>query len=728
MNLHRSPRVLGVIGKLGFLLPLLLTALLPPWVHAGPKLDYPKARTVNQVDDFFGTQVADPYRWLEKTDDPEVQAWSEAENTLTESYIGKLAFRTAVAARLKALLDYPRVGLPSKHGQWTFFSKNTGLQNQSVIYKQQAAGAPAPLLDPNAMSPDGTISISALDYSKDGKLAGYGLSQSGSDWQKLYVRDVATGKDHKDVLEHCRFTGISWAPDAGGFYYSKYPEPGSVPKDQEEFWQKLYFHKLGDPQSKDRLVFGYTDNKECGAGGTVTDDGRWLIVNGWKGTAPENEVYVQRLGDKDATVQPLFTGFDASWDLIESLGDQLLFVTDKDAPRKRVVVVDMAGDRRPVTLVPESADVLAFATLANGRLFLAYMHNAHHQLFEYGTDGKLHHEVQLPTLGTITGLSGLPHDPDLFAAFVSFLFPSQNYKYNFTTGALDLYQEAAIDFDRNAYVARQIFYESKDGTKVPMFLVHRKGIRLDGNNPVLLYGYGGFNQSMLPSFSTSRLFWLEQGGVWAMPNLRGGGEFGEEWHKAGTLARKQNVFDDFIAAAEWLVQNDYTRPELLAIQGGSNGGLLTAACALQRPDLYGCVISQVPVIDMLRYDQFTIGAYWKPDYGDPHNPADFKALYAYSPAHNVKPGVRYPAMLITTADTDTRVHPMHAKKFAAALQAAQAGDAPILLRVETKAGHGAGKPTSKQIEENADIYSYLIDRLGMHFVPPATASSRPDAK
>jgi len=686
--------------------------------------EYPKSRTVEQVDDFHGIKVPDPYRWLEDVDNPEVQAWVEAQNTVTRGYMNNLSSRPQIARRLTDLLDYPRVGLPSKHGEWTFFSKNTGLQNQSVHYKQKAGSEPVAFLDPNTMSKDGTISISTLSYTTDGKLAAYGLSQSGSDWLKIYVRDVATGKERKDVLERCRFTSIAWAPDNSGFYYSRYPWPGSVAKEDEEFYQKVYFHKLGDDQKKDRLVYERPDNKEYGAAPGVTEDGRWLVLHVWKGTAPENEIHVQRLDVAGAKIEPVATGFDASWDFIESNGDNLYFMTNKDAPRKRVVVMDMAGDRTAREIVAEERDVLETASIARDRIFLKYMHNAHDRLVEHGLDGKRLREVALPTLGSIGGISGRPGDSDVFVSFTSFLFPSQNYKYDFTTGKLDLYQKAEIDFDPDAYTAHQVFYQSKDGTFVPMFLVHQKGIRLDGNNPTLLYGYGGFNNSLTPSFSTGRLFWLEQGGIYAVANLRGGGEFGEEWHKAGILERKQNVFDDFIAAGEYLISSGYTQPSRLAIQGGSNGGLLTAACALQRPELYGAVLSQVPVIDMLRYHRFTIGAYWKPDYGDPENPSQFKALYAYSPAHNVKPGVKYPSMLITTADTDTRVHPMHAKKFAAAVQTANKSDQPILLRVETKAGHGAGKPTSKVIEEQADLYAFVLDRLGMALTPGRQSANR----
>jgi len=703
---------------------LAIAIVLPIAARAGSTLPYPQTKTVDQVDEFFGTKVNDPYRWLEDVDDPEVQAWVEAQNAVTHGYIEKIPYREQVAKRLTELLDYPRVGLPYEFGPWMFYSKNSGLQNQSVYYKQKGLnGTAETLLDPNTLSKDGTVSVSALSYSQDGKWMAYGLSQSGSDWQKLYVRETATNKDRSDVLDRCRFTSIAWLADGSGFYYSRYPDAGSVPKGDEEFWQRLYFHKLGDAQKKDRMVYERTDCKECGASAEVTDGGRWLIVHVWKGTAPENEIFVQRLQPAGGVLEPLFTGFDAGWNFIEASGDRLFFLTDKDAPRGRVVSVDMAGDRAPRTVVAESGDVIGSAMLSNGHLVLSNIHNACSRMAVHDLDGKLLNEVKLPTLGTVAGLSGKPSDPDLYVSFTSFLFPTQNYRYDFKSGRLDLYQEATIDFDREAYVARQIFYESKDGTKVPMFLVHRRGIRLDGNNPTLLYGYGGFNQSMKPTFSTSRLMWLEQGGVFAMPNLRGGGEFGEEWHKAGTLERKQNVFDDFIAAAEWLVGHDYTRPDRLAIQGGSNGGLLTAACVLQRPDLFGVVLSQVPVIDMLRYHRFTIGAYWKPDYGDPENPDHFKALLAYSPAHNVKPGTRFPSMLITTADTDTRVHPMHAKKFAAAVQSANVSDKPTLLRVETKAGHGAGKPTSKQIEEAADIYSFTMDRVGLTYTPGGAAAA-----
>ncbi len=531
----------------------------------------------------------------------------------------------------------------------------------------------------------------------------------------MHVRQVASGKERADRLERVRFTTLAWAADNSGFYYSRYAE-------NEEHFQKLYFHRLGAPQSQDRLVVERPEDKDLGFGAVVSHDGRWLVVRVWKGTASENEIFVQRLDGKNE-LQGLFTGFQHNFDFIEAVGDRLYFQTDKDAPRRRIVAVDMNDPKRSlVEVVPQHAtDVISITRVVNGQLAVAVMHNAHHRLRLFTLAGQLRQEVEMPMLGAIAGVSGQPDDPDCFVSFASFLFPTQSYRLDFDTGKLVLYQKAEMRFDPEPYVTRQVFYESKDCTKVPMFLVHRRGLALDGNNPVWLSGYGGFNISRTPSFSTSRLFWLEQGGIYAAPCLRGGGEFGQDWHRAGMLQNKQNVFDDFIAAADWLVEQGYTRPGRLASEGRSNGGLLTAVCAVQRPDLFGAVIVGVPVIDMLRYPLFTIGSYWMPEYGDPHDPEHFKFLYAYSPLHNVQPGTRYPAMLITTADSDTRVHPSHAKKFAATVQACNASDNPILLRVETKAGHGAGKPTAKQIEESADQVGFVMDRLGMQILPPTGA-------
>ena len=620
--------------------------------------------------------------------------------------------------RLTELQDYPRHGLPEESGPWVFDSKNDGLQNQSVLYKRKGLeGKPQVLLDPNTLSPDGTVSLGAKKYSHDGAFLAYGLSQSGSDWQVLHVREVASGKDRADKLERVRFTEIAWAGDKSGFYYCRYPE-------KEEHFQKVYFHVLGQPQSKDRLVYERPEDKDLGFTAKVSHGGRWLVVQVWKGSAGKDEIFVQDLQAKSSALAPLFTGFKAEFEFIEASGSKLFFETDLGAPRRRIVVVDMeASSHEPQTAVPEHAsDVISTSRLVHRQLVVSSLHNAYYRMRIYGLDGALQQEVEMPTLGAVAGVSGRPGDPDCFVGFSSFLFPAQNYRLDLATGKLSLYQKAEMRFDPAPYVTRQVFYESKDGTKVPMFLVHKRGLALDGGNPVWLTGYGGFNISRTPNFSTSRLFWLEQGGVFALPNLRGGGEFGEEWHKAGMLEKKQNVFDDFIAAAEWLVANDYTRPSRLVIEGGSNGGLLTAACALQRPDLYGAVLSRVPVTDMLRYQLWTIGSYWVPEYGDPKNPEHFRFLYTYSPVHNVRPGTKFPPMLITTADTDTRVHPAHAKKFAAAVQSCNVSDNPILLRVETKAGHGAGKPTSKQIEENADLYGFAMDRLQMTLGPPPAAA------
>jgi prolyl oligopeptidase len=707
--------------KTRFLIAAALGVLAAPgWLLA---IDYPQARKVDQVDDFGGTKIADPYRWLETIDDPAVQAWVDAENQLTHGYLDHLQSRPAIVKRLTELFNYPRFGLPQKHGGWLFFTKNDGLQNQSVLYREKGLeGKPEVLLDPNVLAADGTVALGEYEFTPDGALMAYALHQSGSDWAVIQVRDVASGKDRQDKLERVRFTSIAWAPDKSGFYYSRYNE-------NEEHSQKLCFHRLGDPQSKDRVVYERPEDGDLGFNASMSDDGRFLVVQVWKGTASENEIFVQRWDGKNAGFEPLFTGFKHNFDFVESAGDRLYFETDKDAPRRRLVAVDMTDAAHTLAeVIPQQpADVLQAARITNGRFAVSYLHNAHNLLRTYALDGSAPQEIALPTLGSITGpagssgLSGSPKDPDLFIGFTSFLFPTQNYRVDFTAGKLVLFQKAELKFDPSGYVTRQVFYESKDGTKVPMFLVHRRGLRLDGENPVLLYAYGGFNISLTPSFSATRLFWLEQGGVYAVPNLRGGGEFGEDWHRAGMLEKKQNVFDDYIGAAEWLIANDYTRPGRLAIEGGSNGGLLTAACTLQRPDLYGAVLSLVPVTDMLRYQKFTIGSYWMPEYGDPEKPDQFKFLIAYSPVHNVKPGAKYPAMLITTADTDTRVHPAHAKKFAAAMQAANTSANPILLRVETKAGHGQGKPTTKQIEERADLYGFVMDRLGMQVAPAGGA-------
>ena len=677
---------------------------------------HPETRQSDQVDDFFGTRVADPYRWLENVDDKEVQAWVEAQNEVTRGKLDALPFRQAVVARLTELTDYPRHGLPTQGGTWVLVSKNDGLQNQSVLYKRKGLdGTPEALLDPNALSADGTIALGATGLTRDGTLLAYGLSQSGSDWQTIRVKEVATAKDRDDKLERVRFTALAWAGDNSGFYYSRYA------KDQEHF-QKLYFHRLGEPQERDRLVYERPENKDLGFSAKVSHDGRWLVVQVWKGSAGKNEIIVQDLAAK-TPLAPLFTGFESEFEFIEAMGDRLYFETDANAARRRIIAVDPRSPDALVEIVPEHAsDVISSAQVINGQLAVASLHNAHHLLRLHDLDGTLRQDIALPTLGSISGLSGRPDSPDCFVGFSSFLFPPQSYRIDFAAGTLVLYQKTQTHFDPEPFVTRQIFYESKDGTKVPMFLVHRRGITLDGDNPALLYGYGGFNNSITPTFTTSRAFWLEQGGVLALPSLRGGGEFGDAWHQAGMLEKKQNVFDDFIAAAEWLVAHGYSRPARLAMEGGSNGGLLTAACALQRPDLYGAVLSRVPVTDMLRYTQFTIGSYWVPEYGDPQNEAHFRFLYAYSPVHNVRPGTSYPAMLITTADSDTRVHPAHAKKFAAALQAGNASDNPILLRVDTKAGHGAGKPTGKLIEESADLYSFVMDRLGMPMQAASTSS------
>ena len=695
---------------------LLSLIAAPSALRAAGALQYPPTERQEVVDDYFGTKVADPYRWLEASEDPKVQAWVDRQNALTTEYVAASGFRDAIKARLTELADYPKHGIPYERNGFFFSAHNSGLQNQFVHYVQKGLdGKARVLLDPNTLRADGTGSIDAFSLSRDARYLAYGVSWSGSDWQELYVRDVKTGKDLKDHIQHIKFTEPSWTTDGKGFFYSRQPAPGSVPAGDEHYYQKLYYHVLGQDPAKDRLLYERPDMKEAGFGPEVTEDGRYLVVQVWKGSAPETEILYMPLDGKTWELKPLRTGFDAAYEFLGAVGERFYLKTDRDAPRNRIVAVD-PGRPEPenwTVVVPETRDVIEGAMMTNGKLAVSTLHNAHNLLHIYELDGTLFDQVELPTVGTVGFMSGLPGSEHFFFTFTSFVFPSTVYRYDFAARTVVEHGAPGIAVDRDAYVTRQVWCESKDGTKIPIFLAHRKDLCLDGTNPVLLYGYGGFNVTYTPTFSTSRLFWLENGGVYALAGLRGGGEFGEEWHSAGKLEKKQNVFDDYIAASEYLIDMGYTSPERLAIQGGSNGGLLTAAVELQRPELFGAVLVQVPVADMLRYHLFTVARFWIPEYGSSEDPEQFKFLHAYSPLHNVKPGTAYPATLITTADTDDRVHPGQAKKYAATLQAANASDKPILLRVETRAGHGGGKPISKQIEEQADIFSFLFRELGI---------------
>jgi prolyl oligopeptidase len=676
---------------------------------------YPAARVSDVVDDYHGTKVADPYRWMEDPEAAETVAWVSAENQLTREFIDGFAGRPAIEERLTKLWNYPRYSLPYKRGDRYFFSKNDGLQNQSVLYMQKSlTGDPVMVLDPNKLSEDGTIAVSATAYSKDGKLLGYGLSSKGSDRQEIKIRTVDTGKDYDEVLKWCKFASIAWKQDDSGFYYDRFPEEGTVPEEDLDAYNRVYWHKLGTPQASDVLVYEDPEHKDWGFGPSITDDGKYLGLYVSHGTDERNGIYFREV-NKDGEFVKLLEIGEARFNPIDNIGSVWYFDTNLDAPKSRVIAIDVAKPDRANwrEVIPQGNDPISFASMVNNQLVVAYLHDAHHVIKIYDTSGKLDKDLELPTIGSVFGLSGERKDTEMFFALTSFLYPTTSFRYDFKKQEVSIFRRPEVAFDASNYETRQVFYNSKDGTRVPMFITGKKGLALDGTNPTILYGYGGFNQSMTPYFSVSGAFWLESGGVYAVANIRGGEEYGEEWHQGGILDRKQNVFDDFIAAAEWLIANKYTSTPRLAIEGGSNGGLLTAACMLQRPDLFGAIIAEVPVTDMLRYHKFTIGRYWASDYGTSDDPEQFKFLYAYSPVHNVKTGVTYPPALITTADTDDRVVPMHAKKFAAALQAADTGENPILIRIETKAGHGGGKPTTKRIEEASDVYAFLFKIFGM---------------
>ncbi|HEY8459433.1 MAG TPA: prolyl oligopeptidase family serine peptidase [Blastocatellia bacterium] len=673
---------------------------------------YPTAKKVDQIDDYHGVKVADPYRWLENPDSADSRAWIEAQNKLTFSFLNEIPERARIKERLTKLWNYEKYSQPFKEGGRYFYFKNDGLQNQNVLYVLKSLdGEPRVLLDPNKLSTDGTVALSGYAVSEDGKYLAYGLATSGSDWQEWKVREVETGKDLPDLIKWVKFSGASWTADGKGFFYSRYDEPNEKTKlEDANYYQKLYYHRLGSPQSEDILVYERKDQKEWGFSGQVTEDGRYLIVSVWQGTDPRNRVFFKDLQSPDAKVVELISELEAAYNFISNDGSVFWFRTDLNAPRGRVIAIDARDPDRAKwkEIVPQAAETLEGVSMVGDRFIASYLKDARSQIKIFDIDGKFVREVELPGIGTAAGFGGKRKDSETFYAFTSFTTPTTIYRYDVKTGKSEVYRKPKVDFNPADYETKQVFYNSKDGTRVPMFITHKKGLKLDGQNPTLLYGYGGFSVSLTPAFSISNLVWMEMGGVYAQPSLRGGAEYGEEWHLAGTKSKKQNVFDDFIAAAEWLIANKYTSTPKLAISGGSNGGLLVGACITQRPDLFGAALPAVGVMDMLRFHKFTIGWAWTSDYGSPDDPEDFKALYAYSPLHNIKPGVKYPPTLITTADHDDRVVPAHSFKFAAALQAAQAGPAPTLIRIETKAGHGAGKPTSKIIEEISDCWGFLV--------------------
>lgn len=684
----------------------------------GP-LTYPTTRRVEQVDDLHGVKITDPYRWLE--DDvrksPEVASWVASQNQVTFGYLKAIPEREAIQKRLTELWNFERYSPPFKVAGRYFFSKNDGLQNQSVLYTVDTLqGQPRVVLDPNQWSKDGTVALSGMSFSEDGKHLAYGVAEAGSDWITWRILNLNTGKVLDDEVRWVKYSGTSWTKDGKGFFYSRYDEPQKGQEFQSlTYNHKLYYHRVGTTQTEDVLVFARPDQPKWSLGGRVTEDGRYLVIAARTGTAHRHRIFVKDLTEPFGMPVELIDNFMNEYSLVGNDGPTLFFKTDQAAPRGRLIAIDLRkpGKESWKEILPQAKETLDSISLV-GNLFIAdYLKDAKTAVKIYTLDGQFVRDVDLPGIGSAGGFSGKRTDTETFYTFSSFATPPTIYHYNVLTGKSTLFRQSAVKFDPERYEVKQVFYASKDGTRVPMFVAHKKGITLDGNNPTLLYGYGGFSIPLSPGFSISRLAWMEMGGVFAQANLRGGSEYGEEWHEAGTKLKKQNVFDDFISAAEWLIANKYTRPEKLAIQGGSNGGLLVGACMNQRPDLFGACLPAVGVMDMLRFHKFTAGRFWVDDYGSPDNPEEFKALHAYSPYHNLKKGVKYPATLVTTADTDDRVVPGHSFKYAAMLQTAQAGPAPVLIRIETRAGHGAGKPTAKLIEEVADQWAFLVKNLKM---------------
>lgn len=711
MKYHQVLFITAVV----LLLLMLLTSCSSPGSYS---FNYPDTKKVDTTDNYHGTVVADPYRWLEDLDSPETAKWVEAQNSVTMPYLKQLPGREIIKNRLKTLWDYPKYGVPVKESGLYLYRYNDGLQNQSVLMVADELDAePRVLIDPNTLSEDGTVSLNGYDISPDGKYIAYSISRSGSDWREFYIRDIATGEDLGDHLEWIKFSGMSWSADGSGFYYSRYPTPGEGESmENQNKNMKVYFHQLGTQQSSDRLVYERPDNPDWGFVSQVTHDGNYLAMSVWKGTDTRNRFYYKDLTKAKSKVVELLNDFDAMYNFVGNKGAVFYFHTNLEAPMGRVIAIDITEPGRSNwrEIVPEVDNKLSGVTMAGEKLVLSYLKDAHSLLQIHSLDGTLEKELSLPSLGTVSGVSGKPGDNELFYSFSSFSQPSTIYRYNLSTRKTTVFKEPEVAFEPGDYITEQIFYESKDGTQVPMFIVRHKDVDATGNNPTLLYGYGGFNISLTPRFNVGNLVWMEQGGIYALANIRGGGEYGEAWHKAGTKEKKQNVFDDFIAAANYLIDNGYTSSQKLAIEGGSNGGLLVGAVMTQQPDLFAVALPAVGVMDMLRYHKFTIGWAWASDYGRSDNPEDFEYLYAYSPLHNLEQGVDYPATLVTTADHDDRVVPSHSFKFISTLQEKHAGSDPVLIRIETKAGHGAGKPTEKVIAEECDKIIFTAYHTGLH--------------
>lgn len=689
------------------------TGDVPETIH------YPETATVDHVDDYHGTEIADPFRWLEDDvrESDAVKNWVDAQNEVTFAYLASIPERELIAKRMRELWDYERFSLPKKAGDRYFYRYNNGLQNQDVIRTQTSLdGAAELLIDPNTWSDDGTVALAGYWPSKDGSHIAYTIQDGGSDWREARVMNVDTGEVLDDHLEWLKFTGLSWAADGSGFYYSRYPAISAADKYQSlNKNMTVYFHRLGTSQDADEVIYARPDNPDWGPRAFVSDDGEHLVITISVGTDDRYSIVHQDLTDPEAEPVMIIEGFDYDYSLIGNIGDELYFRTNNGAPRNRLIAIDV-NHPQPENwreVIAEAEDVLDGISLVGGRIIAGYMQDAWSVVKIFELDGSEAGVVDLPGIGTAYGFDGKVDDPETFFGYASFNVPGSISRLDVSTGEVEVFRQPDVAFNPDDYQVEQVFYESKDGTRVPMFISHRKDVVPDGNRPTMLYGYGGFNISIQPSFSTTRLAWMEMGGIYAVANLRGGGEYGEEWHQAGTKLNKQNVFDDFIAAGEYLIENNYTNSDKLAIFGGSNGGLLVGAVTNQRPELFGAAIPAVGVMDMLRFHRFTAGRFWTDDYGSADNPEEFEALRAYSPYHNITEGTEYPAILVTTADTDDRVVPGHSFKYAAAMQRAQGGDAPVLIRIETRAGHGAGVPTEKVIEDYADRWAFLVRNLDM---------------
>lgn len=702
--------------KKSFLIMAVTSAMATFGQNKNEKITYPTTNKGTTVDVYFDAKVPDPYRWLEDDKSAETGAWVKAQNEVTYGYLNQIPFRDALKARMEKLWNYEKIGAPFKEGNFTYYYKNNGLQNQSVLYRKDAKGTETVFLDPNTFSKDGTTSLGGLDFSKDGSKVAYAISEGGSDWRKVIIMDAITNTIIEDTIVDVKFSGVSWRGNEG-FYYSSYDKPKGSELSAKTDQHKLYFHKLGTAQKDDQIIFG-ADQKRRYVGGGVTEDDRYLVISAANSTYG-NELYIKDLTKPNSPIVTIVDNFKSDNNIIENEGGKLFIETDLNAPNKRIVTVDIKNPKPEnwKDFIPETENVLSPST-GGGYFFANYMKDAVSLVKQYDYTGKLIREIKLPGIGTAGGFGGKKKEKNLYFSFTNYITPGSIFSLDTQTGTSVVYEKPKVDFNTDLYESKQVFYTSKDGTKIPMIITHKKGLKLDGTNPTMLYGYGGFNVSLTPSFSIANAIWMENGGVYAVPNLRGGGEYGKKWHDAGTKMQKQNVFDDFIAAAEYLIEQKYTSSQYLAIRGGSNGGLLVGATMTQRPELMKVALPAVGVMDMLRYHTFTAGAGWAYDYGTAQDSKEmFSYIQGYSPVHNVKTGTQYPATMVTTGDHDDRVVPAHSFKFAAELQEKQAGTNPTLIRIDINAGHGAGKSVAATIQENVDIQAFTLYNMGIMTIP-----------